>query len=127
MLTLGADRSGHVRGSLAAPRDDVGEMWPEREPRARSSYPAIDRMPGIGLAAGSGLDWLVVPSPPEVPAAQTTRTASATSAFSRPAITGSSAPHDSDSTRIGGQVVAGTPAPHGCRWLARTQAKATSR
>src|SRR3954469_12919535 len=83
-------------------------------------------MPGVGLAAGSGLDSLLVPSPPPLPLAQTTLTPSATRDFSRPAITGSLAPQDRESTRMGGQVVAEMPVPQGFWWFASTQAKAVS-
>src|SRR4051812_11762152 len=112
MPSPGADRSGQVRGSRAAPREEFEETVPSRVRRPPSAYEAMLRTPARVVADGSGLVWLTLPSPVELPAAQTVVTPASTRACSRPARTAPLAPQDIDITRIGGQTEAGTMVPH---------------
>src|SRR5258708_17528430 len=125
MLSPGAEMSGHVEGSAAAPRDDV-ETLPSRVPVPWSSYDAAVITPGVWSAEGLGLELLVLPSPPWLPLAHTVSTPSAASLSSSAVMVRSLAPQEQLSTRMGGQVVAGTPSPQGAAWRASTHANALS-
>ncbi len=122
MLSPGAVMSGQVWGLAAAPRDDVVDTVPSRVPVPPSSYEATVSTPGVGSSEALGLELLVVPSPPWLPLAQTVSTPAAASRSSSVVMTGSLAPQEQLSTRIGGHVAAGTPSPHGAAWCCSTQA-----
>src|SRR6266496_406635 len=119
MFSPGVEMSGHVLGSLAAPREEKSDTAPSRVPVLWSLYEATDRMPGVGSMPG-GLDRLLDPSPPSFPLAHTVTTPSAASwrCSCTVAEFGSNVPppegpYELLITLMGGQVEAGTPAPHG--------------
>src|SRR5690242_1413417 len=89
-------------------------------------------MPPVGSWPG-GLVRDDEPSPPSLPAAQTVTTPSAASASCSFTVAefGSNAPppvgpYELLVTLIGGQALAGTPAPHGWSWFSSTQLSAES-
>src|SRR5690242_16530551 len=89
-------------------------------------------MPPVGSCPG-GLVRDDEPSPPSLPAAHTVTTPSAASARCSFTVAelGSNAPppvgpYELLVTLIGGQVDAGTLAPHGCAWFSSTQFRAES-
>src|SRR6478735_4581903 len=89
-------------------------------------------MPPVGSWPG-GLVRLVEPSPPSLPAAHTVTTPSAARARWSLTVADSGSnppppvgPYELLVTLIGGQVAAGTPAPHGAAWFSSTQLSAES-
>src|SRR4051794_30853936 len=89
-------------------------------------------MPPVGSWPG-GLVSDDEPSPPSLPAAQTVTTPAAASASCSLTVAefGANAPppvgpYELLVTLMGGQVLAGTEAPHGCAWFSSTQLSAES-
>src|SRR5262245_2445817 len=78
MFSPGAEMSGQVEESEAAPREEKSDTEPSRVPVPRSLYEATDSTPGVGSMPG-GLDRLAEPSPPSFPLAHTVTTPSAAS------------------------------------------------
>src|SRR6266536_1509705 len=120
MFSPGAEMSGHVCGRVRSPREEKSDTAPSRVPVDWSLYDATDRMPGVGSWPG-GLEWLTTPSsalPPSFPLAHTVITPSRASASWILAVAelGSNSPppigpNELLMALIGGQVLAGTPAP----------------
>src|SRR5436190_15500688 len=94
MFTLGALRSGQVRGSSFAPRDDDAATFPDRVPVPWSSYPATARTPGVRSRVAAALDLSVLPSPPPLPLAQTVTTPTRASRSCSRVIVPGVAPHE---------------------------------
>src|ERR687886_555980 len=123
MFSPGAEMSGQVLGSAAAPRDEKSDTVPLRVPVPWSLYDATEMMPGVGSVPG-GLDRFVEPSPPSFPLAHTVTTPSAASwrwSFTVAEFGSNVPPPDGPYelliTLIGGQTAGDTPGPQGALWF----------
>src|SRR6476469_6024951 len=132
MFSPGAEMSGHVLESAAAPRDEKSDTPPSRVPVPWSLYDATEMIPGVGSMPG-GFDRLSEPSPPSCPLAHTVTTPSAASRRWSCTVAefGSNAPppdgpYELLITLIGGHTAGDTPAPHGASWFSSTQFSAES-
>src|ERR671919_161321 len=81
-------------------------------------------MPRVRSSVAALFDALVDPSPPPLPFAHTVTMPRRASASCCRTMVGASAPHERLTTLIGGQMEAGTPAPHGAAWFSRIHANA---